>query len=133
MKFIRKNGHIIPIKDNGESKRYGAKRELPKEKRLYKEGAIAGAIAAGAMTIGIERKVSSAGSKLSKIQQLKSLKPTLSFGKLGSLKALAFGAAIGGVLGATAKYYKRGKGESMKQLAKRASGNDYKKKGKSSV
>jgi len=100
MKFIRVNGRVVPIKGEGSapkgsgvSKRYGAKKERAKP---AKQIGIAKGAAFGA----------AAGAALKK------------FGS-GSVKGAAIGAAIGAVVGSV-KLYKKKRGESAKQLAKRA-------------
>lgn len=100
MKFIRVNGRVIPVKGEGSapkgsgvSKRYGAKKERAKSAKQIgiAKGASFGAVA---------------GAALKK------------FGT-GSIKAAAIGAAAGAVIGSV-KFYKKKRGESDKQLAKRA-------------
>lgn len=104
VKFIRKGGRIIPIKGKGSapkgvSKRYGAKRQKPKVKKL--SGGKRAAITTFGTAVG-----ALAGGGVSKGKL-----------KLSVLGGLAGGILARGLSGIT--YTKRGKGESKKQLAKR--------------
>lgn len=103
MKFIRKNGRIIPIsgdgsapKGSGVSKRYGIKKDEPKINKLN-----------GIQKASITSVGAAAGALLSR-------------GK--GLANLAFGTSIGVLVGhgiGSISFTKKGKGESSKQLANR--------------
>lgn len=122
MKFIRVNGRVVPIKGEGSapkgsgvSKRYGAKPERAKPAKQIgvAKGAAFGAVAGLASSIYKKKTVSSiVGSGIFKHTS-----------KLALKKGYGFAAAIGAIAGAAVgsiKVYKKKRGESDMQAAKRA-------------
>jgi len=132
MKFIRVNGRVVPIKGDGSapkgsgiSKRYGAKPEKAKPSKSIGvgTGAANGAIlAAGAFSatelyrIGKQAK-SIVDARKSGIATIGKITKPASIGKLA--KVAAIGAIVGAAIGSV-KIYKKKRGESNAQMAKRA-------------
>lgn len=122
MKFIRVHGRVVPVKDKGSapkgsgiSKRYGAKKERAKPAKQIgvAKGAAFGAAAGLASSVYKKKSVTNVvGSGIFKHTSKLALKK--GFGVAAALGALA-GAAIGSI-----KVYKKKRGESDMQAAKRA-------------
>jgi hypothetical protein len=106
VKFVRIHGKVVPLKGKGSapggvSKRYGAKREKP---RVKKVGAAEGALRVAGTMAGINL-----------VSRAFTGRPVFSLGNLAA-GAIA-GAAVGSI-----STTRRGKGESYAQAARRASG-----------
>lgn len=126
VRFVRINGRVIPLRGKGSapkgvSKRYGAKREIPKGRSLgMGAGSAIGSAIGFASSLSLNKVTSSLTGKSTR-------SIGLAYGKRASAKHAILGASIGAFIGSM-RFIKRGKGESNKQLALRASGDKARRK-----
>lgn len=130
VRFARIHGRIVPLKGkgsapNGVSKRYGAKRDLPKPTSPgIANGALFGATTALQVNLGLDalegvnRGLRAHKMGMTAKGAVKHGLKTILKAPLFNFKLLALGTGVGAVLGA-ATYARRGKGESNSQLASR--------------